>query len=40
MDKLNKLNPNFSEDELGLILWKLESIENFFPCYKTMIKKE
>ncbi len=40
MDKLNKLHPNFSEDELGLILWKLESIENFFPCYKTMIKKE
>ncbi len=29
-----------TEDNLGLILSKLESIENFFPCYKSMMKKE
>jgi hypothetical protein len=28
------------EDSLGLILWKLESIENFYPYYKSMIKRE
>ena len=35
------LNKNNSIDtELGLILWKLESLEEFYPCYKTMIKKD
>ena len=29
-----------TEDNLGLILSKLESLEDFFPCYKSMIKKE
>jgi hypothetical protein len=28
------------EENLGLILSKLESIEEFFPCYKSMMKKE
>ena len=28
------------EDSLGFILWKLESIENFYPYYKSMIKRE
>jgi hypothetical protein len=28
------------KENLGFILWHLESIENFFPCYKTMIKQE
>jgi len=28
------------KDNLGFILWHLESIENFFPCYKSMIKPE
>jgi len=26
-------------DDLGFILWKLESIEDFLPCYKTMMKQ-
>lgn len=31
----------FTENEqIGLMLWKLESIEEFYPVYKTMIKKE
>ena len=41
MGKLPKMNGEpFLEDDMGLMMWKLESIENFFPCYKTLIKKE
>lgn len=29
-----------SEDDLGLLMWKLESIEHILPYYKTMMKKE
>ena len=29
-----------NEENLGLILSKLESIEEFFQCYKSMMKKE
>jgi hypothetical protein len=36
-EKLNKIN--LPEKNLGLILWQLEEIENFYPCYKTIIKK-
>ncbi|MFE3845947.1 hypothetical protein ACFL1L_03710 [Thermoplasmatota archaeon] len=28
-----------TEENIGLILSKLESIEEFFPCYKSMMKK-
>jgi len=28
-----------TEDNLGLILSKLESIEDFLQCYKSMMKK-
>jgi len=28
-----------TEDNFSLILSKLESLEEFFPCYKSMIKK-
>ena len=31
---------NLSRDDIGFLLWQLEEIENFYPCYKTMIKKE
>jgi hypothetical protein len=31
---------NLMEKDLGFILWKLESIEDFLPCYKTMMKRE
>ena len=27
------------EDELGIIFSKLEKIEEFFPCFKSMIEK-
>ena len=29
----------FVKENLGLILSKLESVEEFFPCYKSMMKK-
>jgi hypothetical protein len=34
-------NINFetpSEEDIGFILWKLESIEKFYPMYNTMMK--
>jgi hypothetical protein len=37
-ENLNKIK--LPEKDLGFILWQLEEIENFYPCYKTMIKKE
>ncbi len=41
MYKNEKIHNNFlRQDDLGFLLWKLEEIENFYPCYKTMIKKE
>lgn len=34
-DKENVLNNN-----VGFILWKLEQIDNFLPCFKSIMKKE
>jgi hypothetical protein len=28
------------EDNLGFIVWKLESLEDFYPCYKSIIIKK
>jgi hypothetical protein len=36
--KLNKIR--LPEKNLGFILWQLKKIENFYPCYRTMIKRE
>lgn len=38
MKRFGKVGP-LSED-LGFLLWQLEEIENFYPCYKSMLKKE
>ena len=41
MMKIKKIDEDgLSVEDLGFILWQLEEIENFYPCYKTMIKKE
>lgn len=41
MEKIEKTNKNnLPKEDLGFLLWQLEEIENFYPCYKTMIKKE
>jgi hypothetical protein len=40
MYKFKEPNNISPEEDIGLILWKLESIENFYSCYTSMIKKE
>ena len=35
-----KINNILRQDDLGFLFWQLEEIENFYPCFKTMIKKE
>jgi len=29
-----------AEDDFGLLLWKLESLEKFYPCFNSLMKKE
>ena len=36
--KIN-INERLTEDNLGFILWKLESIEDFYPCYMAYQKR-
>jgi len=41
MENTEKINEEpINKDDLGFMLWQLESIENFFPCYQSMIKRE
>ena len=41
MEKPEKVvKDNIHEEDLGLLLWELQEFENFYPVYKTMIKKE
>ena len=41
MDKIKRFTrENLLGDEIGFLLWQLEEIENFYPCYKSMLKKE
>lgn len=41
MEKIGRSNGDVSQDEdLGFLLWQLEELENFYPCYMTMTKKE
>jgi len=41
MDKTRKIGETDHPDrDFGFLLWQLEEIENFYPCYKTMIGKE
>jgi hypothetical protein len=40
MQKIREKPQNLSEDDLGLILWKLESLEKFYPCYTSLMKKD
>lgn len=28
------------EEQLGFILWKVQTIDDFLPCYKTIMRKE
>jgi len=40
MHKNEKINNILRQEDIGFILWQLEELENFYPCYKTMIKKD
>ena len=41
MQKIEKIRrENLTDEDLGFILWQLEELENFYPVFKTMIKKE
>lgn len=41
MVKIGKVDKeNLFKEDLGFLLWQLQEIENFYPCYKTMIKQE
>jgi len=35
-----KINNILGQDDLSFLLWQLEEIENFYPCFKSMIKRE
>jgi hypothetical protein len=34
------LKKDLMDEDIGFLLWQLEGLENFYPCYKTMIRKE
>jgi len=41
MEKVKRFNRrDLLRDEIGFLFWQLEEIENFYPCYKSMLKKE
>jgi len=41
MNMKNKINTDLQEeDDLGFLLWHLESLEKFYPCFNKMIKQE
>jgi hypothetical protein len=40
MNKIKIKNKKLKEASLGFILWKLESIEKFYPCYTRLIKEK
>lgn len=31
---------NSTDIDLGFILWKLETIQDFVPCYKTIMRQQ
>jgi len=31
---------NSEEDDIGFMMWKLESIGKFYPCYKSMLEHD
>jgi hypothetical protein len=34
------IKKNIMNTDIGSLLWHLEEIENFYPCYITMISKK
>jgi len=41
MENIRRFNKEgLLNEEIGFLLWQLEEIENFYPCYRSMLKKE
>lgn len=41
MENIEKINENnMDKDDFGLMLREIESLEKFYPCYQSMIKRE
>lgn len=41
MEKIKRFDKeDLLSGDIGFLLWQLEEIENFYPCYKSMLKKE
>ncbi len=41
MEKIKRFNgEGLLSEEIGFLLWQLEEIENFYPCYRSMLKRE
>ena len=31
---------NGGDEDLGFMMWKLESIDKFYPCYRSLLDEE
>jgi len=41
MENIKKIDAETTlNNNVGFILWKLEQIDNFLPCFKSIMKKE
>ena len=40
MEEIKNKSAHQFDDDLGFLLWQLESLEKFYPCFNRMIKKE
>ena len=39
IDIEKEIRKDVSQEEIGFIMWKVESIEKFFPCYQSIMRK-
>jgi hypothetical protein len=40
MERIKRIDKDSPlDEELGFLLWQLEEMENFYPCYKSMLKR-
>jgi len=40
MKKKDERNFSIKKEDIGHLFWELEAYENFFPFYKSIMKKE
>ena len=39
-EPVKKIQPPVSDDDLGFILWKAQTIHDFLPCIKTIMRQD